>query len=389
MVRINYITNIGRDEASGGWSGINAAVYENLKRHFEVNYVGPINRGVDYPAKFVSKLRRLSGRPGSFHFFSERRLNAIAAEVWSRVDAGSDCDFFHGPTSWINSNPSRPYFVYTDTCFANYVDVYHDRTLFIEEDLRRICDAEARFLRRASRVFFGTQWALERAAEDYSLLTSNMRVVGAGGHVPIPAADRYRGGTNFLFVAHDFEQKGGLACVEAFETVRRSFPSAGLTILGARPPREVLGKAGVRYAGFLRKTVPSELKLLLDTFAEAFALVHPTSSDINPLTIIEAGYFGCPVIAPKSFGIPELVRDGETGLLIEPPVSAEAFAKGMLGLCLDSEKYLSMRHSARAHTTANLTWKAVGERIASEMLEALAESGTARRSTGLRTATVH
>ncbi len=358
---------------SGGWSGINAAIYEHLQRHFQVRYIGPINCPIDYPAKILSKLRRLSRAPGSFHFYSARRLKAIAAVVESQIDETFDCDFFHGPTPWILYQSRRPYFVYTDTCFANYIDVYHNRPLFHERDIKRICDAEADFLKQASRVFFGTQWALDKAVDDYGLPLSNLMVAGVGGHISIPSEDCFQGAKNFLFVAHDFEQKGGRICAESFKLVQRSVPDARLILVGGPPPHDVLKIDGVHYAGFLHKTSPVDMNKLRAIFSEAFALVHPTSSDINPLVIIELGYFGCPVVAPKSFGIPELIRDGESGFLIEPPLTVPAFAEKMLEMCMNRKKYHSMRESARTYTTSHLTWERVGERISSEVLLALSQ----------------
>jgi len=89
--------------------------------------------------------------------------------------------------------------------------------------------------------------------------------------------------------------------------------------------------------------------------------------DIQPLVISEAGYYGCPSIAANSFGIPELIRDGVTGFLIPPPLTAKAFAERMLLMCADNVSYLAMRKAVRSHTVTNQTWNAVGDRIVKHM----------------------
>ena len=83
--------------------------------------------------------------------------------------------------------------------------------------------------------------------------------------------------------------------------------------------------------------------------------------------ISEAGYFGCPAIAPRSFGIPELTHDGVTGFLIDLPLQAEKFAERIIQLATDRAMYLEMRKSARTNAVETQTWPAVGERIAREM----------------------
>jgi glycosyltransferase involved in cell wall biosynthesis len=373
MTLVNYISNHALGQALGGWDSLNASMHQVFSEHFQLNYVGPINPRSDYPAKLVSKLRRTCGLAGSFHFYSRQRLKAIARAVRQGVDEKAECDFFHGPTPWIMYDSPRPYFVYADTCFSTYMDLYHDRAKFLADDLKRICDVEARWLARATGIFLGSQWALDQVISDYSIPGRNMSVAGTGGGMAIPDHDEYAGGKNFLFIAYDFERKGGRICADAFRSVQARFPDARLTIVGGPPPAEVTGAPGVEYLGFLRKSVPAEMAILLKLYATAFALVHPTSSDIQPLVICEAGYSGCPAITARSFGIPELVSDGETGFLIKPPLSAKAFAARMLELCEGPEKYLRMRKAAREYTTSKLTWDVVGGRIATEINARLAQ----------------
>jgi glycosyltransferase involved in cell wall biosynthesis len=79
------------------------------------------------------------------------------------------------------------------------------------------------------------------------------------------------------------------------------------------------------------------------------ALVHPTKSDISPLLIIEAGYLGCPVIASRKFGIPELVDDARTGLLLDDPSQAGSVASAMCWMLERTEGYQRMREAAWAN----------------------------------------
>jgi glycosyltransferase involved in cell wall biosynthesis len=371
MRPVNYISNLDPGERTGGWSGVNASLRSELAKYFDVHFVGPINPGSDYPAKAVSKLRRKSGLAGSFHFFSERRLKKIASLIEKQAAPNAEVDFFHGSTPWILYDSPRPYFVYVDTCFSTYVNVYHDSRNFLDDDLKRIFQAEARWLARASGVFFGTQWALEQVVTDYSIPRTNLKAVGAAGSISIPAADKYHGGINLLFIAFDFAQKGGSICVDAIRKVQAKFPEARLTIVGGRPSANILDLPGVIYEGFLSKSIPNELEKLEELYATAFALIHPTSSDIQPLVISEAGYFGCPSVAPKSFGIPELIENDVTGFLIDLPLTGDAFAKKILDLCDDGAKYSAMRSAVRRHSLANQTWPAVGERVAQQVRLAL------------------
>ena len=106
---------------------------------------------------------------------------------------------------------------------------------------------------------------------------------------------------------------------------------------------------------------------LEELFATAFALVHPTIKDATPLVFAEAGYNGCPVIAPRSFGIPEMIVDGVSGFLVDAPPAAVDVAAKMLQLSESEDDYRCMRIAARSHALAKFTWQQVGNRIASEL----------------------
>jgi glycosyltransferase involved in cell wall biosynthesis len=366
-MRANYITNISLAESSGGWSGFNAAIFESLARHFSFEYVGPVAPPEDLVAKLSSKLWRLAGLRGGFQYFSRRRLDRIALEVGQRVDDRAGVNFFHGSTPWVAFEASTPYACYLDVCFATYMTIYHDAAHFSIADIERIEKQEAEWLRKATRVFFSSAWALEEAARAYDLDRSKLCVAGMGGHVPIPSVDRYSKGRDFLFIALDFEGKGGRVCVDAFRQVRAELTDARLRIVGERPPQDVLETEGVSYEGLLNKSVPVELQRLQSLFASAFALVHPTTKDATPQVFAEAGYHGCPVIAPRSFGIPEMIVDGVSGCLVSAPPSAAEVAARMLWLCGNPDAYARMRRSARAHALSKFTWEQVGDRIASEL----------------------
>ena len=59
MRLVNYISNLDLSQRTGGWSGVNASLREELGKHFEVNEVGPINPGSDYPA-ILTEMKRTS-----------------------------------------------------------------------------------------------------------------------------------------------------------------------------------------------------------------------------------------------------------------------------------------------------------------------------------------
>ncbi len=372
---INFVSNLPRDLRSGGFSAMNAAACAALARRHALTYVGPIDPPVVPWERAVSKAMRLAGLGGDFAAFSERRLDAIAREVERRADRGAELDFFHGLTPWIATRTGRPYVAWSDCAFADYARIYHDRARFRADDLARIEAAEARWLKGARRVLFTSEWAAGRAVSSYGLDPARVASVGIFGEAEPPACDAYAGGQAFVFVATDFEAKGGPVVLAAFRRVRQTHPQATLTVVGAAPP-DISGEPGVSYAGYLRKEIPAQYARFREILGAAVAVVHPTRSDIAPLLLVEAALFGCPAIASRAFAIPELVREGETGWLLDDPGDVGEVAAAMRRL-LDDPDYGRLRVGAWDRARTDHGKDRFEARMLAAVDQALTEAGMA------------
>lgn len=359
MKIINFITNQDINTTSGGWSGINVNIFHELSNYLKVNYIGPINPRMNPIEKLESKMLRTIGLQGNFSFFSEKRLNIISERINSQVKK-ADYNFFFGQTPWINYNSNVPYGVYMDADFKTYLDIYSTSEKFRIKDIKMICKKEEKWLNGASDIFVGSQWAWDRMMENYDLDVSKKTIVHTGGNVEIPLVDSFGGGLNFLFISLNFEKKGGFVCVKAFSEIQKAYPQATLTIIGQKPPPEILTKAGIVYAGLLRKTVPEELVKFKQILSNTFLLIHPTEMDTMGAVLIEAGYFGCPSIAPRRFGIPELIIENKTGMLLEIPFEAKDIASKIHELIENNDLYSQMRIDVRKDTVSRLSWSAIG-----------------------------
>ncbi len=119
-------------------------------------------------------------------------------------------------------------------------------------------------------------------------------------------------------IAHFWGMKGHTTMVDALLRMRARFPElrclfVGEDFLHGQIQRYVAAHGAapmVIFTGFRRDV--AELLAVLDIFA------LPSEWEGLPMTILEAMAMRKPVIASAVGGIPELVNDGETGLLIPP-----------------------------------------------------------------------
>jgi glycosyltransferase involved in cell wall biosynthesis len=121
-----------------------------------------------------------------------------------------------------------------------------------------------------------------------------------------------RPGSGFVYAGRLSREKGLATLVAAVERA----PGVRLVVAGTGPEGESLRRKAspsIELAGHL------EREALLARVRGARALVLPSEWYENaPLAALEALASGVPVVASRIGGNPEIVRDGETGLLFEP-----------------------------------------------------------------------
>lgn len=155
-------------------------------------------------------------------------------------------------------------------------------------------------------------------------------------------------------------EKAVTLLLEAFAAVLRDLPAAHLLIAGDGPCRAELEKqarqlridSGVHFLGY-REDVVSVLRA-------ADVAVLSSHREGTPLLVAECMAAGTPLVASAVGGIPDMVRDGETGVLV-PPQDAAALQKALLRLLRDpaGRERLANRASGQL---ANYTIDAVAAR---------------------------
>jgi phosphatidylinositol alpha-1,6-mannosyltransferase len=131
---------------------------------------------------------------------------------------------------------------------------------------------------------------------------------------------KYGDARRLLFVGRLIEEKGVQELLHAFARVRKDYPDLQLFIVGDGALKlrlEELAKAlsvddAVHFVGWRpREEITSWM-------AAADVLVVPSWREAQGLVVVEAMSVGTLVVAANVGGLPDLVRDGETGYLCEP-----------------------------------------------------------------------
>jgi glycogen(starch) synthase len=139
-------------------------------------------------------------------------------------------------------------------------------------------------------------------------------------------------------------QKGVDVAIRALPEVRRRHPETVLVVLGEGPQREELATLARELD--VPVLLPGRVPDVAAWLKRADLLVHPARWEGFGLALLEAMLASLPVVATNVSSIPEIVADGETGLLVAPD-DAPALAAA-LSRVLDDPKEYGERGRARA-----------------------------------------
>lgn len=142
-------------------------------------------------------------------------------------------------------------------------------------------------------------------------------------------------------------EKNHVLFLQAAELMAEELPTARFAIVGDGSERAAIERAVAESAVAQRVTVYGtrrDVECLLPGF-DVFALTSITET--FPMAILEAMGAGLPVVATRVGGLPEIVRHGETGLLVDAQ-DAQGLADAWLALARDPERRSAMGAAGRA-----------------------------------------
>jgi glycosyltransferase involved in cell wall biosynthesis len=152
-------------------------------------------------------------------------------------------------------------------------------------------------------------------------------------------------------VARLHSRKGQIFAIDALARVRREHPRASLWLVGAGPDEAAL-RARAAERGVADAVHLLGQRLDVHRLLGGFDLyVHPALVEGLGIAVLEAMAAGLPVVASAVGGIPEYVRDGDTGWLV-PPGELDALAARLGAAVADGDARRAVAARGQAHILA-------------------------------------
>lgn len=287
------------------------------------------------------------------------------------------------PARWLAARRGLPYGLV----------VYGTELLLLDAKIRR-----SAFKRWTGRQLLGgaavvvaiSRWTADLARSvlesvGCTALAGNVRVVPLGttpshfrpGVDPRPARAKFGldGGSGpwLLTVSRLEWHKGIDTVIKALPAVRAAFPVAPprYAVAGVGPRRPQLERLAadlglgdvVRFLGFVADDELPALYNAADLYVGASRRVELLAEGFG-IAIVEASACGLAVVGGRSGGVPDAVRDGDTGILVDPDEPA-AVAVGIERLLRDGELRRRMGAAGRRAVETFYNW----DRVARDLIQ--------------------
>ncbi len=319
-------------------------------------------------------LRRAKTLPGVL-FWSRRAVSLARHHRVRFVHCGNVKPAGY-PARWVFERLRIPYGIFL-----------HGGDLLSEQHKIR----HSRLKRRAARAIFGgaavlmtnSTWTRDLALSVLGELGldghgQRLRVVPLGtdpkqfrpGIDPSTVRERYGlpdGGAHWLVTVARLERHKGIdTVIEALPAILNRTPNVRYAIANIGPDRERLEKLAhkrglgdrVRFLGGVSDQDLPAFYNLASVYVGASRRAERLGIEGFGISLVEASACGLPVVAGDSGGIPEAVRDGETGLLV-PSEEPAAFADAISRLLADAALARRLGDNGRRAVEGHFNWDRV------------------------------
>ena len=367
-----YCLNDPMDKRS--WSGIPYYLGQTLQKHIgDVDFLGPVRvpwllekimRGTMKFTRYVLKKEYLPQ-------YSLLK-NLYASWYLKQRMKGKQYDFLLAPAAASELaflSTDIPVIYFGDATFkaysSTYDTVFNKVTAFTKWEGNYL---EKRSLEKSALIILTSRWAAQSAITDYGIPASKIVVMPFGANIDdAPGRDAIfskeaNKTLTLLFLAVDWERKGGAIALAALEQLHAMGIRAKLVVCGCEPPAETTHPF-MEVIPFIDKNLPADYGLFVQLFLSVHFLLLPTRADCTPLVNNESGAYGVPVITTDVGGVADTVENGVNGYCLPLKAGGEVYAKLIAEIFADKDRYHQLVRASRERYEQELNWDTWAEQF--------------------------
>ena len=173
-----------------------------------------------------------------------------------------------------------------------------------------------------------------------------------------------------LFIGVNWVNKGGPIAVAVLKKLLAEGIDAELTVCGCIPPEEFKHEK-IIVIPFLNKSIKEEREKLYSLYKEASFFILPTRFEAYGLVFCEASAYGLISLATNTGGVSGVITEGENGFLFDSKDQGEGYAKKIIELWNDKQRYNSLSEKCRTVYEERLNWDEWAKKLIKKLEELL------------------
>lgn len=234
----------------------------------------------------------------------------------------------------------------------------------------------------AEHAVVATEWARRSAINDYLVPPERIHAVPLAANVVPDDPDDIRPtppnhpDLHLCIIAADARRKRLDFTIDIVEALNAMGWRARLTHIG-RPTERGKRSPLVTCAGRLMLGDERHNARCRDILMSSDLFIMPSCAEAFGIAPCEAGHFALPSVVSDAGGLPEVVLDNETGLVLPVDAPAEAYATAIDELARDQDRYLRLADAALHRARTVYDWIAWADRILPILRDAAAQNNDA------------
>jgi glycosyltransferase involved in cell wall biosynthesis len=220
---------------------------------------------------------------------------------------------------------------------------------------------EKRSLQKASFIIHCSYWAEHSAVDYYKIPSKKIDVVILGANMDfVPSREiileKEKNPTlTLLFLAVDWDRKGGRIAFEALKHLHSMGIQAKLIVCGCIPPKE-FSHSFMEVIPFLNKNIKEDHDRFIELLSTSHFLILPTRADCSLLVACESNAYGMPAITTATGGVADVVKDNVNGFCLPYQADGTKYAEIIAEIFNDKERYHQLILSSRKRFEEKLNW---------------------------------
>ncbi len=367
-----YSINDPLDKRS--WSGTTYYLGQTLQKNVgDVDFLGPVKIPwlLDKTIRALQKLSRLLFRSEWIPKYSLLK-NMYACIILQRRMKGKEYDFLIAPAAASELgylNTSLPIIYFGDATYKAYSATY-------EKEFRNMGaltrwegnHLETRSLKKSSLVVMTSHWAARSAMVDYQVPANKVEVLLLGANVDkIPGREiifnkESNTTLTLLFLAVDWERKGGAIAFETLKELHAMGIPAKLIVCGVVPPVHFSDPL-MEVIPFLNKNEAGDYQRFAALLSSIHFMIVPTRADCSLLVNCEANAYGVPTMSTDVGGVSDVVKNGINGYCLPFDARGKEYATVIARTYGDKEIYHQLITGSRNMFEDQLNWEKFAEKF--------------------------